>query len=423
MTYKLTIPLVTIFLGLVIVFRDPSLFLDPRFWAEEGALYFQSALVSPGLKDFFSPAVGYYSLFVKMAVYLALFVPIEYAPLITTVMSGLVMLTCMVLIMTSSNDFLSGVGAKSTFALMLLFVSSGELWLNTITSQFWFPIGVLFLTIDKTGRSFVEVLWRYIFIFLAAMTGVMSFFLLPFVVLLLLFGDQSSRAHLTRILVLLILGLILQLILILLFGFGFELANVEMQGGDRLDDSFSIYKIIKSLLGYYVVYPFTGLYLFDEMPVLYYVVAVHALFSMIFIFLFKSWSIESFGILITIVGVSLATIALSVGTAGGLRYAFMVNAMVLLLIFSSVEKVTPISSGISLLAVQLLAVAWLTATFEFRYKTYDFSSPDWPSWRAQLSGKDCVVKDVAIWPSEPLSWLVSEVPCPSQPNLVAPLNE
>ena len=116
------------------------LLLDPRFWAEEGALYFHHALVSPGLKDFFSPALGYYSLVVKIAVYLALFVPIENAPLITTVMSGLVIWSCVVLIITSSNDFLAGFGVKCAFALMLLFISSGEIWLNTITSQFWFPI-------------------------------------------------------------------------------------------------------------------------------------------------------------------------------------------------------------------------------------------------------------------------------------------
>ena len=57
MTYKLTFPVVAVLFGLVIVFRDPVLLLDPRFWAEEGALYFHHALVSPGLKDFFSPAL------------------------------------------------------------------------------------------------------------------------------------------------------------------------------------------------------------------------------------------------------------------------------------------------------------------------------------------------------------------------------
>ena len=416
MTYKLTIPVVAVLFGLVIVFRDPLLLLDPRFWAEEGALYFHHALVSPGLKDFFSPALGYYSLVVKIAVYLALFVPIENAPLITTVMSGLVIWSCVVLIITSSNDFLAGFGVKCAFALMLLFISSGEIWLNTITSQFWFPIGVLFLIIDKSARSFAARLWRYTFVFFAAMTGVMSFFLLPLVVFLLFLGEQTSRKHLTRILVLFSLGLILQLVLILVFGFGFELANVDLQGGDRLDGGFSIYKIVKSLLGYYSVYPFTGLFLFDEIPVLYYVVAVHSLFSVILVFLFKSWSIESLGILLTIVGASLATIALSVGTAGGLRYAFMINAMVLLLIYSTLNKNVKNSSGKSLLTIQLLVLAWFTATLEFRYKTYDFSSPDWPSWRAQLSGQECVSKDIAIWPHAPFSWYVSDVICPYQPN-------
>jgi hypothetical protein len=423
MTYKLTTPLLAVLFGLVIVFRDPALFLDPRFWAEEGALYFHHALVSPGLKDFLSPALGYYSLLVKIAVYLALSVPIEYAPLVTTVISGLVIWFCVILIITSENDFLAGFGVKCAFALILLFISSGEIWLNTITSQFWLPIGVLFLIIDKSARSFAAYLWRYTFVFLAAMTGVMSFFLLPLVIFLLLLGDQTSRKHLIRILALLSLGLILQLLLILVFGFGFELANLNLQGGDRLDDGFSIYKILKSLLGYYLVYPFTGLFLFDEIPVLYYVVAVHSLLSIILIFLFKSWSIVSLGILLTIVGASLATIVLSVGTAGGLRYAFMINAMMLLLIYSTLKKDVEISRWKSLLTIQLLVLAWFTATLEFRYKTYDFSLPDWPSWRAQLSGEECVSKDIAIWPYEPFSWYVSDVQCPYQPNDVNSLGQ
>jgi hypothetical protein len=416
MAYKLTIPLVAVLFSLVIVFRDPVLFLDPRFWAEEGALYFHHALVSPGLKDFFSPALGYYSLLVKIAVYLALFVPIENAPLITTAISGLVIWSCVILVITSANNFLDGFGVKCAFALMLLFISSGEIWLNTITSQFWLPIGVLFIIIDKSSRSFLARLWRYTFVFLAAMTGVMSFFLLPLVIYLLFLGERASQKHLMRIFILICLGLILQIVLILNFGFGFELANVDFQGGDRLDNGFSIYKIVKSLLGYYIVYPFTGIFIFDVNPVLYYILAVYFLFSIILVFLFKSWSRESLGILFTVVFASLTTIALSVGTAGGLRYAFMVNALVLLLIYSTLNKNEKNSSGKSLLTIQLLVLAWFTATLEFRYKTYNFSSPDWPSWQVQLSGQECVSKDIAIWPHEPFSWYISDVTCPYQPN-------
>jgi hypothetical protein len=50
-----------LFLGvLVMFFRAPSFFFEPRFWGEEGIIYFSNAFNNPWYKALFTPHLGYF---------------------------------------------------------------------------------------------------------------------------------------------------------------------------------------------------------------------------------------------------------------------------------------------------------------------------------------------------------------------------
>lgn len=57
---------------LLVFFRDPAFFINPRIWAEEGSIYIQSYLDSGPIISFFSPHLGYYSFFNNIAVGLSM---------------------------------------------------------------------------------------------------------------------------------------------------------------------------------------------------------------------------------------------------------------------------------------------------------------------------------------------------------------
>ena len=55
----------------IIFFRNPILFTEPRFWAEEGSVYFSSAFHSTWIVSLFQPHLGYLSLIPNIATIIA----------------------------------------------------------------------------------------------------------------------------------------------------------------------------------------------------------------------------------------------------------------------------------------------------------------------------------------------------------------
>jgi hypothetical protein len=69
----------------VVLLRQPALLLNPRFFCEEGMIYYAYALHHPMLDALLRTAAGYYSLVQNVSALLAAYcVPVEWAPLVTT---------------------------------------------------------------------------------------------------------------------------------------------------------------------------------------------------------------------------------------------------------------------------------------------------------------------------------------------------
>jgi hypothetical protein len=121
-----------------VLLRMPDVVVKGRLWAEEGAVYLYNALHEPWYDALFAVHTGYLNLAASSATLLAVdLLPLGVAPLVTTGFAFLVQLCASVLLLTSRVEWLRN---RWTLALAMLLLlacdTTGEVWLNSITSQF-----------------------------------------------------------------------------------------------------------------------------------------------------------------------------------------------------------------------------------------------------------------------------------------------
>ena len=71
---KYFIFLILFLLVSVSFYRSPHIFIDGRFWGEDGTIFFQNALENNLLENFFKiyyPTLGYYNLFPRIVALIA----------------------------------------------------------------------------------------------------------------------------------------------------------------------------------------------------------------------------------------------------------------------------------------------------------------------------------------------------------------
>lgn len=168
--------------ALVVYARAPILFHHPRFWAEEAVVYFRWAWEHPWLSALMTPHNGYLSLFNNIAVVLAAnLVPLERAPLVSTLAAFLAQLAPIVIILFGRIPLLAGFPRQAVATLVILFTPpSAEVWLNTINSQFYLALATCLLLLeDGQVRDRAGCILRRCFLVLAGLTGPVPCLLAP----------------------------------------------------------------------------------------------------------------------------------------------------------------------------------------------------------------------------------------------------
>ncbi len=170
----------------VMFFREPSFFLSPRLWAEEGRDYFGNAyryahteLWYRGLSFLYA---GYFSLWPNIATTVAAnCVSLENVPYVTLLFSVTVQLIPFAIVLWSISAFWQSMDRKTAGILILLFAPiSGEVWVSTILSQVFFAITTFLLLLEDAP---VTALRRWIYrvlLLLGGLTGPISGILSPF---------------------------------------------------------------------------------------------------------------------------------------------------------------------------------------------------------------------------------------------------
>ena len=131
---------------LLCILRNSTLFTQPRFWAEEGSTYFQTAYNEGFWNGLSQVQMGYFSIIPNVATAVSSLIPLNFAPLPCLIISLLIQSINVHLILYNSHHFWGQTSHKiSLFFLMLFLPFSEEVFLNTICSQFHLQLSVFLM--------------------------------------------------------------------------------------------------------------------------------------------------------------------------------------------------------------------------------------------------------------------------------------
>ena len=178
--HYITLSIIPLALALLF-FRETDLFFNPRFWAEEGNVYFYDAYVN-GASSLLHGHQGYFSLIPNFATYLATLFSLDMAPYLTLTSALIVQLIPFILISHSKSEFLDSPYKKIIASLIVMFAgNTEEIWLNTINSQFHFVV-IAFLILIENKKNLPRTKMNILaFLTIASgLSGVPANILMPF---------------------------------------------------------------------------------------------------------------------------------------------------------------------------------------------------------------------------------------------------
>ncbi|MEB3326575.1 MAG: hypothetical protein VKI39_02585 [Synechococcus sp.] len=346
--------------------RNPSFFLSPRLWAEEGTVFLESALQEGGFASFFSQHLGYYSLFTKLSILggISLF-PLEYMAFVTTALSGLLQLCTSLAIYTSIGRLGEGKLLRLAFSLLPIILSTPEHWLNTINSQFWLATGTFFILNSRKINIF-----QIAYLLLAFMTGVTSLFFLPYF-FIRLFKEKSPS--LKAIASIGLISFIIQLT---------SLVSFIQTGAEGRFNPESTTNFIEGTV-------VTIMQFRKE-------VAITLFFPLIAIAiyyfardLFKKG--DFIGLLYTLGALftyDVLAVFSSLGMSGGSRYGLPIYCGVAAIIINALSQKRSKTNILILVGKSFAVILLIIKLTEF-FDTSAVYSAKWPTWKGQVQARDC----------------------------------
>ncbi len=141
-----------------IAFREPYLLQHPRFWAEEGLLWFQYACTHSVRQTIFfvHPLLSYFDLLINIGAVLSSAVAaifgLAYAPVATTLLAFLIQVLAIVLILFCKSRLFDSVWKAVAGCMIVLFAptTEDEIWLNTTNSICFLGLITLVLLFVET---------------------------------------------------------------------------------------------------------------------------------------------------------------------------------------------------------------------------------------------------------------------------------
>jgi hypothetical protein len=222
----------------LVALRAPWLVFAPRFFAEEGILYFRFARDHDAWEALTAPHLGYFALVPNAATVLAAKLPLALAPFATLTVAFVAQLVPGALVAYDRELFVTTRQKLLAFAVLLLPLAMRREWLSTVHTQFWLALSVC-LTLVVAPRSRRAALAYAALTVVAALTGAVSDALAP-VFLVLGVARRDRRLFVT--------GLVL--------GAG-ALLQASLLAGERSMD-WDVRQLFAIALGKLVVVPLTG---------------------------------------------------------------------------------------------------------------------------------------------------------------------
>ena len=382
---------------LIVIFRAPNILLEPRFWAEEGTLYYAHATLSGILEGiFFSPkgTAGYFNLAASFpATIAAHFSSVELAPFVTTYFSLFIYLMIFSLVLWGKSYFWNTLILKVSTCFIILFFpssnASGETWLNTINLQVYCGLIAFIIVLENTTVIARTKKWflRLVILF-CVLSGAYTIFLAP-LYFVKCFYERSRETFIHLFII--IFGSLIQI-----SAFAYIKYNGLLSAKKLV--AFSWEKALISVLEHQIALPFLGytgkqflnnitLFLAD------YVSLAIISMSMILV-LVKCRSYINLQLVLGFFLLALLTSVFSMGGVAGGRYAVLPSIVFGLLLLSVVSSdILPIS--VKYIARFVLACSILSGAYDYQFNTKpvitgsELPRPDWTSqinnWRKDTS--------------------------------------
>lgn len=406
----------------IVIFRNTIFFIHPRFFAEEGVVYFSYAFSHSLFETIFNPRLGYYSLLNNLSAAVSASIPLHLAPVATTMAAFIVQCIPLVIVVWGNSPFWNTSYKKIIILAAIIFAPfSAELWLNTINSQFYFSlITMLILCEDHAdGGSLRKYLYRLLLMF-SGLTGAVSCFLTP----LFLVKAYLSRNREAWIQTLLLCVCSLIQILVILFSDSFimdrehiVLSGIALNSRGSFPDiptfgtilfmkhfavPFFGRPIAEDLGSYLFIARRAGEFKFLVFGYLFVLVDIIS-FSGLFVLLEKNKKYLLGGFLLLTVISTLMAAEVDKGSLFGAwaahRYYYVPNVLLFMMLFMAMKwkNVSWLRKGASFVCMLLLTLGVFNGVLTFRSTT--IADPSWPDWRQEVKKWE---KDrsymLKIWP-------------------------
>ena len=382
---------------LTVIFRAPNILLEPRFWAEEGTLYYSHAALSGILEGiFFSPSgtAGYFNLAASFpATIAAHFSSVELAPFVTTYFSLFIISMAISLVLWGKSYFWNTLILKISTCFIILFFpssnASGETWLNSINLQTYCGLLALIIVLENTTVIARTKRWflRLVIIF-CVFSGPYAIFLAP-LYFVKCYYERSRESFIHLFIV--IFGSLIQISAFAYLKYSGLLSVKKLVG-------FSWEKALINVLQHQISLPFlgyTGKQFLNNIAIFlaeYVSLAIIGM-SMILVIV-KCRSYINLQLVLGFVLLAFLTSVFSMGGVAGGRYAVLPSIIFGLLLLSVVSSdILPIS--VKYIARFVLACSILSGAYDYQFNTNPIFTgsklprPDWTSqinnWRKDTS--------------------------------------
>jgi hypothetical protein len=173
---------------LLMFLRAPWLLTRPRFWAEEGTVWFQHATTHSAFANFsfVNSETGYYILLTNIGAMLASatknWFGLEHAPAATTYFAGLIQLIPFLIILCFKSHLFTSIWRIVAGCLILLCAptATGEVWLNSVNSQTYLGAAALLVVfVDSSVWTRFTTWSMRVLLVLAGLSGLYAAVLFP----------------------------------------------------------------------------------------------------------------------------------------------------------------------------------------------------------------------------------------------------
>lgn len=373
-------------LGALVAARCPQLLAHPRFWAEEGQVYFAQAWNHGFWSALLTPQLGYFAIVPNAAAALASVAPLPLAPAVTTLTALVVQVLVGLVASTSASALLDSRSRRLAVAFGIQLVAPAEVWLTTIAAQFWLCIGAFLVLVEDASPLSRSGTWlRRTLLGVAALTGVPTSFLLPLFVL----RARRSKAREPWIQ----LGIVASGACIQLVAAASALAANESSVTTRFArNDFSASLLLRHLF----VEPLLGVEIFGSRPEPVMSAAgivLAAAVACVIVAALLAPSTRTAGLSFLSVAVLSNVFAIEMVSAA--RYAFAPTAMLLVLLAGQFRRGGP--RWTQAIMGSLLLTALVSNLHSYRGRV--FISPSWPRWTDQVAAwREGRTERLLIWP-------------------------